>query len=160
MEKVNIDEKFVNFYWDCKQLRTTSIKYGFGAGSLPAGYTEELCREVYTLSPFNKDNHPGKNLNAKDFDAEKDKELIEIKFNNLITNAVNVNLKKEFDYLYHTFIDFDKDIYTVRIFKGNDVRSQFGNSGNISTPIKSFSKNLNPTIDNYKFKEDGLYKVD
>lgn len=155
-----IDKKFVDFYWDCKKLRTTSINHGFGGGSLPAGYTEQLCREVYNLAPFNKKNHPGKNLRAKDFDAEKDKELIEIKFNNLITNAVNVNLEKEFDYLYHTFIDFDNNTYIVRIFKGQDIRNQFGNSGKISTPIENFSKNLKPTIDNYKFKEDGLYKVD
>lgn len=159
MEKVCIHQKFVDFYYACKKLRTTSIQHGFGAGSLPSGYTEQLCRELYNLDPFNKDNHIEKKLNAKDFDAEKGKKLIEIKFNNLISNAVNVNLEKEFDYLYHTFIDFGKDTYTVRIFSGENVRNQFGNSGKISTPIESFSKNLSPHIDEYKFENNELYKI-
>lgn len=145
---MKIDGKFIDFYWKAKELRKYSIKFGFGAGSLPAGYTEQLCREIYKLDIFDKNNH-NKDFKAKDFDAEKDGKLIEIKFNNKITNAVNVNLDKEFSLLYHTFINFDDDIYTVRIFNGDDIRTKFGNKGNISTPIINFSKNLTPEIDIY-----------
>lgn len=160
MKRINIDEKFIKFYWKAKELRDCSIKCGFGAGSLPSGYTEELCRKVYGLDKFNKENFTKVKLKGKDFDAEKDGKLIEIKFNNLITNAVNVNLEKEFDFLYHTFIDFDNDTYTVRIFEGKNVRLQFGNMGKISTPIGSFSKNVKPIkMHEYKFKEKTMERI-
>lgn len=154
----NINKKFIDFYWKAKKLKQISINYGFGAGSLPSGYTEKLCREIYELDEFNKNNH-NNDYKAKDFDAEKYGKLIEIKFNNKITNAVNVNLGKQFDFLYHTFIDFDNDTYTVRIFKGDDVRSKFGDEGQVSTPINNFSKNLKPKIDKYKFEKDSLKKI-
>ncbi|EGT5618328.1 hypothetical protein ACSXDI_13825 [Clostridium perfringens] len=159
MCKNNIKKIFVDFYWKAKEIRQIALNCGFGAGTLPSGYTEQLCRELYDLDPFNKNNHSGKELKAKDFDAEKGSDLIEIKFNNLITNSVNVKLEKEFDYLYHTFIDFDNDTYTVRVFKGDDVRNKFGNVGEISTPINNFSKNLKPKIDKYKFEKDSLVKI-
>lgn len=149
--------KFIEFYWEAKKLRESGIKKGFGAGSLPSGFTEQLCRLIYGLDKFNKNNHK-KKFKAKDFDAEKDGKLIEIKFNNSGSNALNVNLKKEFDYFYHTLIDFENDTYTVRIFNGKDIRKKYYNKENISTTIKAFSKELTSSIDTYRFNIDKFSK--
>ena len=161
IEKISIDSKYVDYYWKAKEF----IKFGkdseFGTGQVASGFTEGLCRSIYDMEKYNQEDHEGSD-NARAFDAviyENGKiKYIEIKNNLSLKNGISLNLKEQFDYLYFGLLEFNKDSYTVFIFKGDDVRNHYKTNKKVSTSLRVLKSKVKCTESTFKFNNDNLYK--
>ena len=110
MEKREVTKsKYCEFYWALKDVHSLSKSYGFGSCFLPQLFTESLCRYLYGLNPYTK--------NDKKFDAIEHKgETVEIKATLTSKGITTFNPTSQFTYMYWLYFNFNKNkVYVYKI---------------------------------------------
>ncbi len=106
-------ENLLKYYWKFKEIYKLGKELGFGQGQIASNFTECLCRYLFDLKEYN----------GKDFDATKDGNNIEIKATLGKGTTTQVNLSKQFNFLYWLNLDLDDDKIKVIIYDYEQIKS-------------------------------------
>lgn len=147
---IDLDEKFVSFYWKIKKFCKDCKEHEFGNGRLPSRYTEGLCKALYKLEEYK----------GKNFDAQtKQYNYVEIKAT-LTKYGTTTISKKEFDILYWMYFDMKNNELAIYKIDYDELKKNIKNNKGDKRDNISLRKYVDSEkSDKFKFAKDKLYKI-
>lgn len=134
-----LPEKYGKMYDVLKKFHEDVKHYGWGEGSLPSKYTEDLCKKVFSFKDRSSKSH-----DAIDSNGNK----IEIKATIGGASATTINTELLFDKLYWLRFDFKEDTVHINIYSKMEVEGYLKNNDKLSEGRENIT--LNKILSNKK----------
>lgn len=127
-----LSKKYGEMYDILKKFHEDVKYYGWGEGSLPSKYTEDLCKEIFSFKDRNSKSHDA-------IDSKGNK--IEIKATIGGASATSINTELLFDKLYWLRFDFKEDTVHIKIYSKMEVKSYLKSNDKLSGSRENITLN-------------------